>query len=149
MKRILFTLLAAVLVIGVLAGAGYAGYQFGFRQGAHTASNGDALQPPFVRGKNFDPAERPALPLDRGFERRFDRGFPHGGFRIMNRGGFGFFSPFMFLGHIALWGLILLLAYLLFTRSGWRLTRTEQTVQKTSPNVETVRTVQEEETKNE
>lgn len=149
MKKVLLTLLAAVLVIGVLAGAGYAGYQFGFRQGARTASNGDALQPPFMRGPNFDPEERAAFPLNKGFERRFDRGFPHGGFRIVNRGGFGFFSPFMFLGHIALWGLILLLVYLLFTRSGWRLTRTEQTVQKNSPNVETVRTVQEEETKNE
>lgn len=149
MKRILLTLLAAVLVIGVLVGAGYAGYQFGFRQGAHIASNGDALQPPFVRGPNFDPEERPAFPLDRGFERRFNRGFQHGGFRIINRGGFGFFSASMFLGHIALWGLILLLVYLLFTRSGWRLTRTEQTVQRTSPNVESMRTVQEEETKNE
>ena len=144
MKKILLTLLGIVLVIGVLAGAGFAGYHIGFRQGARTASNSDALQPPFVRGPNFDREERPALPLDRGFERRFDRGF-----RIMHRGGFGFFSPFMFLGHITLWGLILLLVYLLFTRSGWRLTRTEQTVQKTSPNMETVTTVQEEETKNE
>ena len=146
MKRILLTLLAAVLVIGVLAGAGYAGYRFGFRQGARTSSNGDAS--PFV-GRPEINSERPPFPLERGFDRDFNRGFPNGGFRIMNRGGFGFFSPFMFLGHIVLWGLLLLLIYLLFTRSGWRLTRTEQTVQKTSPNVETVTTVQEEETKNE
>ena len=148
MKRILLTLLAAVLLIGVLAGAGYAGYQFGFRQGARTLSNGDAA--PFVGRPEFN-SERPPFPLERGFERGFDREIPRGGFRMphSDRGSFGFFSPFMFLGHIALWGLILLLVYLVLTRSGWRLTRTEQTVQQTSPTAETVTKVREEKTQNE
>ena len=137
MKRILLTLLGVVIVIGALAGAGFAGYQIGFRQGAHIA-NGDGA--PFVGRPDFN-SERLPFPLDRGFERSFDRDFP--------RGGFGYFGPFMFLGHIVFWGLILLLAYLLFTRSGWRLTRTEQTVQQTPPNAQTVTTVQEQEAKNE
>lgn len=147
MKRILLTLLGVVIVIGALAGAGFAGYQIGFRQGAHT-TNGDGA--PFVGRPDFN-SERLPFPLDRGFERGFDRDFPRGGFRMIysDRGGFGFFGPFMFLGHIVFWGLILLLAYLLFTRSGWRLTRTEQTVQQTPPNAKTVTTVQEQETKNE
>ena len=148
MKRILLTLLGIVFVIGVLAGIGYAGYQIGFRQGARTASNSGGS--PSVDRPDFN-SERLPFPLDRGFERGFDRDFPRGGFRMTHsdRGGFGFFDPFMFLGHIVFWGLILLLAYLLFTRSGWRLTRTEQTVQRTPPNGETVTKIEEQETKNE
>ena len=148
MKRTLLTLLGILFVIGVLAGIDYAGYQIGFRQGARTASNGAGS--PSVGRPDFN-SERPPFPLDRGFERGLDRDFPRGGFRMTHsdRGVFGFFSPFMFLGHIAFWGLILLLVYLLFTRNGWRLTRTEQTVQSTSPNGETVTKIEEQETKNE
>ena len=146
MKRVFLILLSIVVVIGVLAGAGFAGYQIGLRQGAR-ASASDEIRP-FLDRPNFG-LERGPFDFDRGFEHRFERGFPHGGFQMMRRGGFGFFGPFMFLGHILFWGLILLLVYWLFTRSGWRLTRTEQTVQQTSPNVQTVTTVQEEETKNE
>ena len=146
MKRILLTLLGIVFVIAILAGIGYAGYQIGFRQGARTASNSNGL--PSVGRPDFN-SERLPFPLDRRFERGFDRDFPRGGFRMphSDRGGFGFFGPFMFLGQIVFWGLILLLAYLLFTRSGWRLTRTEQTVQRTTSNGETV--TREQETKNE
>ena len=144
MKRILLILLSIVSVIGVLAGTGFAGYQIGFRQGARTTNS---VGSPFVGRPDF--TERSPFPLERGFERGFDRGFPHGGFRMMDRGGFGFFGPFMFLGHLLFWGLIILLIYWLFTRSGWRLTRTERTVQQTSPTSQTVTTFQEEETKNE
>ncbi|HET9906970.1 MAG TPA: hypothetical protein VFQ23_10020 [Anaerolineales bacterium] len=146
MKRVFLILLSIVVVIGVLAGAGFAGYQIGLRHGAR-ASSRDEIGPLLAR-PNFG-LERGPFAFERGFERDFDHGFPHGGFQRMRRGGFGFFGPFMFLGHILFWGLILLLAYWLFTRSGWRLTRTEQTVQSTSPNVQTVTTVQEEETRNE
>jgi hypothetical protein len=146
MKRVFLLLLGIVVVIGIVAGAGFAGYQIGVRQSERISINIDEL--PSVGRPNFD-SERGPFAFDRGFERRFDRGFPHGGFQMMRRGGFGFFGPFMFLGHILFWGLLILLAYWLFTRSGWRLTRTEQTVQQTSPNVQTVTTVQEDETKNE
>ena len=142
MKRVFLILLGIVVVIGVLGSAGFAGYQIGLRQGARASSNDEIG--PFPDRPNFD--------LERGpfaFDRSFERGFPRGGFRITHRGGFGFFGPFMFLGHLLFWGLIILLAYWLFTRGGWRLTRTEQTLQQTSPNVQTVTTVQEDETKNE
>ena len=146
MKRILLTLLGIVFLISVLAGIGYAGYQIGFHQGARTASNSDGS--PSVGRLDFN-SERLPFPLDREFERGFDRDFPRGGFQMIHndRGGFGFFGPFMFLGHLVFWSLILLLAYWLFTCSGWKLTRTQQTVQRTSPNAETV--TREQETKNE
>ena len=142
MKRVFLILLGIVVVLGVLAGTGFAGYQIGLRQGARASSNEEIG--PFLDRPNFD-LERGPFAFDRGFE----RGLPRGGFRMTHRSGFGFFGPFMFLGHILFWGLIILLTYWIFTRSGWRLTRTEQTVQHTSPNVQTVTTVQEDETKNE
>jgi len=56
---------------------------------------------------------------------------------MMQRGhGFGIFSPFMFLAHIAIWALIIGLIYLLFTRSGLRLSLTKQPVQDQPANVE-------------
>jgi len=143
MKRLLLTLLGTIVVIGVLAGAGYAGYRMGFRQGAQVSPNGEIPRP--ARPDHLDPFHS----FNRDFDHGFNRGFPRGGFRMMHRGGFGFFGPFMFLGHIAFWGLILLLVYLLFTRSGWRITRTEQMVQQAPPNTQNVTTVQKEETKNE
>lgn len=146
MKKLLLILLSAVVVIGALAGTAYAGYRIGLSQGVRTTSNGDAS--PSVDRPNFD-SERVPFAFDRGFERRFDRGFPPDSFWMTHRGGFGFFSPFMFLGHILFWGLIILLIYWLFTRSGWRLTRTEQTVQQTSPNVQTMTKIEEQESQNE
>ena len=131
MKRVFLILLGLAIVIGVLVGTGFAGYQIGLRQGARASSN-DEIRP-FLHRPNFD-TERGPFAFDRGFERRFERGFPHSGFQMMRRGGFSFFGPFMFLGHILFWGLIILLAYWLFTRSGWRLTRTEQTVQEETRN---------------
>ena len=148
MKRVLLTLLAAILIIGALAGAGYAGYRVGFRQGAQQISaNGDAPLP--ARPDRFGPGEMPSHNFDRDFVRGFNRDFPRGGFRMLHRPGFGFFSPFMFLGQIAFWGLIILLVYLLFTRSGWRLTRTQQTVQSVPPDVDAEPIHPEQESKNE
>lgn len=146
MKRVFLLLLGIVVVIGLVAGAGFAGYQIGLRQSERISINANV--PPSVGRPNFA-SERGPFAFDRGFERRFDRGFPHGGFQMMRRGGFGFFGPFMFLEHLLFWGLIILLAYWLFTRSGWRLTRMEQTVQQASPNVQTVTKVEEQESQNE
>lgn len=147
MKKILLSLLVAVVVIGALVGAGFAGYRIGFNQGLRASLSEDALL--FGRFDRIVPDEFLFDNFNRDFERGFNRGFPPGRFRMMHRGGFGFFGPFMFLGNILFWGLIILVVYWLFTRSGWRLTRTEQTVQQTSPNADTVTKVQEEETKNE
>lgn len=148
MKRVLFILLGAILVIGALAGAGFAGYRIGFSQGAGVSAKSDNPLP--VHPDRFGPQGVPPHNFDRDFDRGFNRDIPRGGFRMLRRGGgFGFFGPLMFLGHIAFWGLIILLVYLLFTRSGWRLTRTQQTVQSAPPNVETVSKPQEQEQKNE
>lgn len=146
MKRVLITLLGAILVIGALAAAGFAGYRIGFNQGAQISVNADSPLP--VRPDRFGPEGIRPHDFDKDFDRGFNRGFPHGGFRMMRR-GFGFFPPFMFLGQIAFWGLIILLIYLLFTRSGWRITRTQETVQNTTPAVETVKKTEEQETQNE
>ena len=56
------------------------------------------------------------LDFERGFHREF-------GMRGVPGMGFGFFSPLMFLGRIAILALIVWFIYWLFTRSGWRLTR--------------------------
>ena len=147
MKRLLLILLGAILVIGALAGAGFAGYRIGLNQGTQISANGDAPLP--ARPDRFGPMEIPSHNFDRDFDRGFNREFPRGGFRMMRRGGLGFFSPFMFLGQLAFWGLIILLIYLLFTRSGWTIARTGQSVQSTSPSIETEPKPQEQETKNE
>ena len=146
MKRVLLTLLGAILVIGALAGAGFAGYRIGFSQGAQISVNADSPLP--ARPDRFGPQGIRPHDFDRDFDRGFNRGFPHGGFRMMRR-GFGFFPPFMFLGQIAFWGLIILLIYLLFTRSGWTITRTQQAAQSSSANTETESKPQEPGSKNE
>lgn len=147
MRKVLLTLFAAILVIGALAGAGFAGYRIGFNQGAQVSANGDTPLP--TRPDRFGPRDMPFHNFGREFERGFNHGFPQGRFRMIHHGGFGLFGPFMFLEHIAFWGLIILLVYWLFTRSGWRLTRMQQTVQSTPPNVETESKLQEQEPKNE
>ena len=148
MKKVLLTLLAVVLVIGVLAAAGFAGYRVGYNQGARSASNGEA--PLLGRSDRFGPDRMPMHNFGRDFDRGFNRGFQPGEFRMMHRGGgFGFFFPFMFLGHLVIWGLIFWLIYLLFTRSGLRLSLTQQKVQNTPPNVETEPKPQEQEQRNE
>ena len=118
MKKILLSLLVIVLILGALGAVGFAGYQFGYRQAATSTTNGNAPVAPRDRNFNFGPGGMPM----------HDFGFHHGfgprGFGMMNRGmGFGFFSPLMFLLRIAFWALVIWVAYMLFTRSGWRLTR--------------------------
>lgn len=108
MKKVLLTLLAVVVLLGVLAGAGFAGYRYGYFQGAA----GDEV--PFARGNNFGWNRMPMHEFDRGMGPGFQRGFG-----MMDRGGFGFF-PFHILLTLAFWGLVIWLAYKLLT--GWRLT---------------------------
>ena len=120
MKRILLSLLAVIVIAGLFAATGYAGYRFGYAQGAQSLTNGDDIPRPGLRP--FDDAGPRGMPW-RGFrfDREFHRGFGMGGFPMM---GFGFFSPLRFLGQILLLGLIAGLVYWLFTRNGWQLTRT-------------------------
>ena len=83
MKKILLTLLGIVVVVGILAGAGFAGYRYGYVQGA--AGNGL----PFVRGNGFN-WERMPMHDNFGWNMRpggFQRGM--GGFGMLGLGGFG------------------------------------------------------------
>lgn len=113
MKKILLTLLTVAVVVGALAGAGYAGYRVGYVQGA--TSSGDV---PF-----FDRAERMHPNLAPNFGRDF--GFRSQPFHspMMGRGGFNFFSPFRLLWNVAVLVLIGWFVYWLFAKSGWRVTR--------------------------
>lgn len=131
MKRILLTLLAIIVGLGLFAAIGFAGYRFGYAQGVQATTNGDDSRPaPALRP--FDEFGPRRMPMDNF---GFDRGFPHrfgpGGFPRM---GFGFFAPLMWLGRIAVLALIIGFIYWLVTRSGWRLTR--QTAESAPPKTE-------------
>lgn len=132
MKKVLLTLLTVVLVLGLFAAAGYAGYRFGFMRGAQTTANGNPSGPQVRPFDNFD---RPRMPMHNfgdDFGRGIRRGFGMRGFPMMGM-GFGFFSPLMFLGRIVVFALIIWFIYWLFTRSGWRLTRTTQITEPQPP----------------
>jgi uncharacterized membrane protein len=121
MKKVFLTIIAVVVAIGVLAGAGFAGYRFGFMQGIQTTSNGTA--PSLSRDRM--PQFHPGL-----FDRDFGRGVAPNYFSMMPYGrGFGFFSPLLFLGRIVFWVLVIWFVYWLFTRSGWRLSRTPKSAE--------------------
>jgi len=144
MKKVILSIIGAVLVIGLFAGAGFAGYRIGYTRGVQASANGDA--PLSDRSERFGP-ERMPMP---NFGREFDRGFPRGEFQMMHRGrGFGMFSPLMFLAHIAIWALVIGLVYLLFTRSGLRLSLTKQPVQNPSADIESEAKPQDQNSENE
>jgi hypothetical protein len=140
MKKVLLSLFGVIIVIAILAGAGFAGYRVGYDQGVQ-ASGKDNIAPSWLsekHGRDEMPRFNFGRDTDGRPERAFDRGFPRGYFRMMPRGHeFGIFSPLRFLAHIAMWVLILGLVYLLFTRSGWRLSLIKQPVQDTPATIET------------
>ena len=121
MKKVLLTLLTVIVVLGVVAAAGLTGYRFGYVQGVQTTARGDA--PALRPFDDINPRGMPMHPF--GFDREFRRGFGMRGFPGM---GFGFFSIFRLLVPLAFLGLIVWFVYLLFSRSGWQLTRTVPTV---------------------
>ena len=55
MKRVLLTLLAVFVVVGLFAAAGYTGYRFGYAQGIHDTADGELL-----RRDGFDEDVMPA-----------------------------------------------------------------------------------------
>ena len=147
MKKVLLTLLGIILVVGILAGAGFVGYRIGYKQGAaRTISSlkGTAKLPqqnngvnpqgqPMMRnfGNGFGPQGMPMMRnFGNGFERGFNRGFGPGGFGMMGRDqGFGFFGPLQFLVHVALWALVIWVIYMVIKGSGWKLSLTRQPTQ--------------------
>jgi len=130
MKKGLLTFLAVILILGALAGAGYAGYCIGYYQGATSSSNVKFLGPAGRMDPNFAPMPR----FNRGFDFRVQPYHPPMMGRVMM--GFGFFSPLHFLWNIVVLGLVIWFVYWLFTRSGWKITR--QTAE--NPKVETGKT---------
>jgi hypothetical protein len=130
MKKVLLTLLTIIVVFGLFAATGYAGYRFGLARGAQITANGNNTNPA-PRLRPFDNFDRPGMPMHNfgdDFGRGIRRGFGMRGFPMMGM-GFGFFGPLMFLGRIVVFALIIWFVYWLFTRSGWRLTRTVQTTE--------------------
>jgi len=122
MKKVLLTILAVIVIVGALAGVGFAGYRIGYVQGA--AANGNA--PFFARPDRMNPN----MP---GFRRDFGMWRQPYHTPMMGRGGFGFslFTPFRFLWNIAVLALIIWFVYWLFTQSGWRITRQTTTETET------------------
>jgi hypothetical protein len=122
MKKVLLTLLAIVVLIGVLGGVGLAGYHIGYRQGALAITDGTI--PRFDRLPGFDRDEMPQFHPGMN-DRNFNRGVAPSHFFMMQRGeGFGFFSPFQFLWRLAIIGLIIWVGYQLFKGNGWQLSLT-------------------------
>ena len=127
MKKFLLTLLVIIAAAGVLGGAGWAGYRYGYNRGVGATSNGKDILKPFEN----------QMPMH-NFEQGNGSGFhhhdmePRGDFGMMRHGrGFGFFSPFAFLGRLAVFAFIIWLGYKLFT--GWRITFTQPNPKPTEP----------------
>jgi hypothetical protein len=121
MKKVLLTLLATLVVLGLFAAIGFTGYRFGYAQGLQATTNGEAPGPRLF--ERMGPGRMPMHDFG------MDRGFPHGfGMRGFPMMGFGFFSPFRILVQLAVLALIIWFAYWLFTRSGYQITRTVQTI---------------------
>ncbi|MBK9927590.1 MAG: hypothetical protein IPP66_20155 [Anaerolineales bacterium] len=131
MKKVLLTLLAVIVILGALGAAGFAGYRIGYMQGASTSG-----KLPATGFYHMNPSQMPM--------HRFNDDF--GGWNqqyrppMMGRGGFGmgmgFFSPFHFIWNIAVLGLVIWFVYWLFTKSGWRITRTTTNTQTSDVKTE-------------
>ena len=124
MKKILQSLLAVIMIVGVLLGVGYAGYRIGYNNGSTDSGN----TPAFDRFYHMNPNQMPMHNFGEGFDRSFGRGFGFNQHPMMRPGGFngmgyGYYSPFLLLWRIATIGLIIWFAYWLFTKSGWQISR--------------------------
>lgn len=117
MKKVLLTLLAVIVVLGVLAGAGFVGYRIGYNQGATSSGN----IPAFGLYGHMNPS---VMPMHK-FDRDWGPGSSFYRTPMMGRSDFGFnlFYPLRFLWNIAVVALVVWFVYWLFTKSGWRITR--------------------------
>ena len=139
MKKVFLTLLGIIVVLGLLAGAGFVGYRTGYNQAAHAFSvkKGTAQLPPQTQGAaprgmpgqnfgyGFGPQNMPMMRnFGNGFEGGFNRGMGPGGFGMMGRShGFNFLAPLSMLVHLAFWIFVIWLIYLAIKGSGWKLIR--------------------------
>jgi len=114
MKKVLLTLLAVIVIVGALAGAGFAGYRMGYANGATGSGNAPAF--------GFYHMNPNRMPMHRFDNDLGPRMMPYG-YSMMGRGGFGFFSPLHFIWNLAVLGLVIWFVYWLFTKSGWRIVK--------------------------
>lgn len=135
MKKVLLVILGSIVVVGALAGAGFAGYRIGYQHGTRSTADGNTV--PFIHGYQFGPQDMPMHNFGRDLDRGFNRGWDRGGFGMQGYGmRFGFFPSLMPLGHIVFWGLVIWFVYWLFTRSGWKFSLTRHSAEnpKTEPD---------------
>lgn len=128
MKKFLLTLLAVIVVVGALAGVGYAGYRMGYAQGAVGSGNA----PFFGHAERMNPNFIPMPNWGREFSFRTQ---PYHS-PMMGRGFFGIntFSPLRILWNLAILALIVWFFVWLFTKSGWRIVRQNGADQASSPD---------------
>ena len=132
MKRALLIVLAIILGIAALAGAGFVGFQMGVRHVIARPQKGEGEE--FDRFIPFG-AGNPHMPgFDKKGPRGFDEGFGPGSKHHRSR-GFGFILPLIFLVKIVVLGGLIWLAYKLFKGNGWQLTlsRVESASQSANP----------------
>jgi len=127
MKKVFLSLLAMIVIVGSLAGAGYWGYRIGYANGATGSDNGQFLGRSYHMYLNQMPFHKNGESFNRGFDRGF--GFNQNSMMKPSRYhgigmGYGYFSPLHILWNIAVLGLIAWFIYWLFTKSGWQITRT-------------------------
>ncbi len=134
MKRAILIILAVLLGVAALAGAGFVGFQMGARHAAaFQPGNGKA----FEQFHRFDKDRNPMREFHQfggpQFEQRIG---PGGGPGRIHHGGRGFgISPVFFLVKIIALGLVVWIAYNLFKGNGWQLTlaRVQPTAEPAKP----------------
>lgn len=126
MKKVLLTILGVIVAVGVLAGAGFAGYRIGYNQGVTGSGN----VPAFGR-YHVNPEQMPMQRFENDFGPRNQQ---YRSPMMMERGNFGnrMFSPFRLLWNVGILALIVWFVYWLFTKSGWRITRQANKQQEVS-----------------
>jgi hypothetical protein len=131
MKKVLLTLLAVIVILGALGGVGFAGYRIGYMQGASASG-----KLPAVGFYHMNPDQ---MPMHRFNNNEFGGWNQQYRSPMMGRGGgfgMGFFSPLHFLWNIVVLGLVIWFVYWLFTKSGWRITRTASNPQNPEAKTE-------------
>ncbi len=87
MKKVILSLLAIILVVGLLAVTGFTGYRLGYAQGMRVTVNGDTSRPAVRPFNNSNPRN---MPMMRDFA--FWPGFPSRLWRLSLHGLWAFLS---------------------------------------------------------
>jgi hypothetical protein len=119
--------LGILLVLALIAGAGFTAYRMGYAQGAVAAQDGDLSQlfPRIMQARGFDG--------DMGKFHNFDR---FDGNRGGMRGGFPFLGPIFGLLRFVFLGGLIWLGYTLVKNSGWHLVKNPAPATVTPPSTD-------------